>query len=359
MRRFVALAVALGLLALAGTACSSTLTDAATVTFRFKSGPKIEHIGRDTLLDEVSKLVANKPFATWLKQNNFGVSTNVSIDTSLSAIWLSQLLRQEAVDALFSSRHLKVTAATQAQAVKDVVNIFPTADIYPAFDAKYRATLADRQARLEQLYQSYADTSDAAGQAYFNAHESQFTCPSGKDVSHILVATQAEAESLLTQLRAGASFQTLAARYSTDTQSGAQGGALGCLAAGLFVPAFQNAAEHAPFDVPTGPVHSQFGYHIILVTHAPNTYEAARAQVQQALLQQAQLDAEAAITALQKTSKVHLDPRFGTWGLASNSQGQKVYRVTPPKGPVPNISREGTTTTTTTTLPLTTTPGSP
>ena len=138
---------------------------------------------------------------------------------------------------MFASRHLKVSSTTQAQAAQGCRADLPDRDVYPAFDAKFRATLTERQARTEALLSSYTDTSDAAGQKYFDAHKSQFACASGKNVAHILVATQAEAQDILNQLKAGASFATLAQQDSTDTQSGAQGGALGCLTAGEFVPA--------------------------------------------------------------------------------------------------------------------------
>jgi hypothetical protein len=353
MRRPYALFVAVVAVALVGSACSSTLSDAATITFSVKGKSQVGHITRDDLLSEVGKIVANKPFADWLKQNKFTVSKDVSADTSVSAIWLSQLIHQQAIDALFASRHLKVTSATRTRATSDVAQIFPTATIFPAFDAKFRATLTDRQARTEQLLASYSDTSDAAGQKYFDAHKAQFACASGKNVAHILVATQAKAQDLLNQLKAGASFADLAQKNSTDTQSGAQGGALGCLTTGEFVPAFETAAEAAPLGTPVGPVHSQFGYHVILVTAATSSYAASRSQVLTALAQAGQASAQAAINAVLKSSKVHLDPRFGKWGLSPNGQGQNVYEVTPPKAPTPATSREGTTATTAaTTVPV-------
>ena len=140
------------------------------------------------------------------------------------------------------------------------------------------------------------------------------------------MATQAKAQQILDQLKAGASFATLAAQDSTDKASGAQGGVLGCLAAGEFVPEFQTAAEAAPFDTPVGPVHSQFGYHVIMVTHTIASYDAARTQVSTALAQQGQAAAQAAIDALLKTFKVHLDPRFGTWGLSTERAGPERVR---------------------------------
>ena len=101
---------------------------------------------------------------------------------------------------------------------------------------------------------------------------------------------------------------------------------------------------------PVGPVHSKFGYHIILVTHATSSYDANKAAVQQALTQVGQTSFRTAIDGLLKSFKVHLDARFGTWGPVTTS-GQTIYEVTPPKVQTPSTSREGTTAVTTTSLP--------
>ncbi len=358
MRRFLAIFVAVPVIALVGTGCSSTLSDAATITYSQKGESHSTAVTRDDLISEVQKIVANKPFATWLKANKFSVNKDLTTDTAVSAIWLSQLIHQKAIDELFAARKLKVTSAMSAQAAKDVVNIFPTPDIYPAFDKEFQATLAERQARTAALLASYSDTSEAAGEKYFNEHRSQFACASGRNVAHILVATEAKAQQILGEINGGASFSKLAQENSTDTQSGAQGGALGCLTAGAFVPEFQTAAESATFDTPVGPVKSEFGYHVILVTKAVPSFAESRVQVLRALAQEGQAVAQTSIDGLLKAFKVKVDPRFGTWGRTSNGQGQQVYEVTPPKAPKPANVREGTTTTTPTTLPVAT-PGAP
>lgn len=80
---------------------------------------------------------------------------------------------------------------------------------------------------------------------------------------HILVATEAEAQNIITQLKKGADFSTLAKTKSIDTGSGAQGGDLGFAPRGVMVPRF----EEALFALKTGeisaPVQSDFGWHVI------------------------------------------------------------------------------------------------
>jgi parvulin-like peptidyl-prolyl isomerase len=357
MKRPYALLIALVVVALVGTGCasngaSSTLNDAATMTYTVKGQTHTLHVSRARLLSEMRSLVDNEPFAKLLKSSNppFVVNHDLSADSKLTAIWLTQLIQQATIDELFASRHLHVTAAIRQQAATDVPNVFKQGDptVFNAFDKKFKTTMTDRRARLEALLASYVDTSDAAGEAYFQSHSAQFGCASGKDVAHILVKTPAEAQAIEVQLTAGASFATLAKAKSTDTGSASSGGALGCLTAGEFVAPFQTAAEAATIGVPTAPVHSSFGYHVILVTKAaPTTYADVKTQVTQALQQAGSKKLSDAVDALFKEYHVRVDQRFGTWGHTTDAQGAVTYSVTEPQAPKPATSRDGSTTTTT------------
>jgi len=83
--------------------------------------------------------------------------------------------------------------------------------------------------------------------------------------SHILVATEPEATDALARIEGGEEFAAVAAEVSTDTGSGAQGGDLGCSPPDRFVAEFADALTTAEVDVPTDPVESEFGFHIILL----------------------------------------------------------------------------------------------
>ena len=346
MRRFLACFVAAAVLVLVGSACSSTLNDAATIKYSLSGANREDHITRADLLDEVRKIAANKPFATWLNQNGYPTNGDLTASTRIAAIWLNQLIHYKAIDALYDARNVKVTPAELAAVTNNISQTYPTADSFNGFTPKFREVLIERAAREQALASSYIDTSDTAGEKYFAAHESQFACASGKDVSHILVGSQAAAQQILDQLRNGASFTELAKEKSTDTGSGAQGGRLGCLTPNAFVAPFQKAADAAPFDTPVGPVHSQYGYHVILVTHAKPSYADSRAQVQQILSQQGQAAYQNALLEMLKAFKVRIDPRFGTW-ITNGPQGQN-YFVQAPVAVTPNSSRDAGTTTSTT-----------
>ena len=128
--------------------------------------------------------------------------------------------------------------------------------------------------------------------------------------SHILVATQAEADDVLTRLEAGEEFAVVAAEVSTDGSS-AQGGDLGCSPSENFVPEFATALTAAEVDVPTAPVESEFGFHVILLREDEIPTEAETAE---ALTAQVVGEATNAWFLEQvETAEVTIDETYGTW----------------------------------------------
>jgi|SRR5271166_5894034 len=101
--------------------------------------------------------------------------------------------------------------------------------------------------------------------------------------SHVLVATEAEAKSVIAELDKGADFAALAKKYSTDPAA-ESGGDLGYFGHDDMVKEFADAA----FALPTGqysktPVKTEFGWHVIKVedrrTGKPPSFEEAREQL--------------------------------------------------------------------------------
>lgn len=82
---------------------------------------------------------------------------------------------------------------------------------------------------------------------------------------HILVADEETARKVLAELKAGKTFEELAAEYSQDTGSKANGGDLGWFPRGVMVAAFEEAAFSLAVGGVSEPVQSDFGYHIIKV----------------------------------------------------------------------------------------------
>ena len=83
--------------------------------------------------------------------------------------------------------------------------------------------------------------------------------------SHILVKEQAQAQTLLAELKAGADFAAKANELS-QCPSGKSGGDLGAFARGAMVKEFDAVAfDLSPGEL-SGIVKTKFGYHILLRT---------------------------------------------------------------------------------------------
>jgi parvulin-like peptidyl-prolyl isomerase len=92
-------------------------------------------------------------------------------------------------------------------------------------------------------------------------------------LSHILVKTEADAKGVLADLDGGAKFATVAAKKSTEPGADKSGGSLAngdqaCQPLADLQTSFDRdfliGAVDAKPGVPTGPIKSSFGYHIIL-----------------------------------------------------------------------------------------------
>jgi peptidyl-prolyl cis-trans isomerase C len=138
-------------------------------------------------------------------------------------------------------------------------------DKTPEFAALLSAARAQILATLYSKAYIAEHTTEPQLRAYFDKDPTRFSAKEIK-VSHIILATEAEARAVLVEARApDADFQALAKRRSVGP-SGGKGGELGYFRRGSMVPAFEAAA----FATPKGqiypqPVKTQFGYHVIKV----------------------------------------------------------------------------------------------
>jgi len=261
----------------------------------------------------------------------------------LTTSWLNRIANQIVVDHEFEALHLKVSANDTAEGKSQFSQLFATTtasgDAIVAQLPTWFQTQEDaREARLVAVTASL-DAKQTYTQAQMLAFYKQNVgslCPSGISVSHILLRTLAAARAVEAQLAAGAKYATLAKTKSTDTGSAPSGGKLGC-DTGQFVAEFEAGVKKAKLNVPTAPVHSQFGYHIILTTkYVPPPYQALIPQIRQQLLAQTNLVQKFVAAGLKK-AKVHVDPLYGTWST-------KTFQVVAPTVPAVRNSRNAPTT---------------
>ena len=79
---------------------------------------------------------------------------------------------------------------------------------------------------------------------------------------HILVSQEFEAKDLQKKIQEGSSFETLAREHSS-CPSGKSGGDLGEFGKGMMVKPFEDAAFALQVGETSGPVRTQFGFHLI------------------------------------------------------------------------------------------------
>ena len=105
---------------------------------------------------------------------------------------------------------------------------------------------------------------------------------------HILVESEAEAKSVIEQLKKGAKFEELAKKQSKDPGSAAQGGDLDWADAESFVEPFSKVmASLEKGKYTQAPVQTQFGWHVIRLddvrTSKPPEFEQVKEQIVESL----------------------------------------------------------------------------
>ena len=126
--------------------------------------------------------------------------------------------------------------------------------------------------------------------AYYNTHKSSYTTAASRDVRHILVNSKSLAEQVESQLKGGASFATLAKKYSKDPSSAKVGGKL-TITKGETVPQFDKVAFTLKTGATSPPVHTRYGWHIIQALSAvkpaaTTPLSSVKDNIQSTLLQQ-------------------------------------------------------------------------
>ena len=178
---------------------------------------------------------------------------------------LRTLIRYEAFLQFIEDKNVKILESDKAEVLKsaNADEKFPT---YPKElqDVLVNFNLADVTLRkmtppaIGEIEKLYSDSPASAG----------VLC-----LSHILVKTEAEAKTVLADLKSGTKFADVAAKKSIEPGADKSGGSLAngdqpCQALASLQTSFDKdfmiGAVAAKPGVPTGPVKSSFGYHIIL-----------------------------------------------------------------------------------------------
>jgi peptidyl-prolyl cis-trans isomerase C len=130
---------------------------------------------------------------------------------------------------------------------------------------KAQIELARQTILIRELFADFQKT-NAVTDADVQAEYDKFVAANGGKeyrARHILVDTKEQAEAILASLKKGGKFEDIAKKQSKDPGSGANGGDLDWAAAGNYVKEFSDAMVALAKGQVSGPVQSQFGFHII------------------------------------------------------------------------------------------------
>lgn len=182
-----------------------------------------------------------------------------------------------------------------------------------ADSAEYKARLAFYQAKaLRDAYFAEKLKPSVTEEAIRKAYEKEAVKIKPEDrarARHILVATKAEAEAVIERLKKGEKFEDIAKQVSLDGSKD-YGGDLGYFTASEMVPAFSKAAfDLQPGEI-SGPVKTQYGWHVIKLEDrkagGPQPYDKVHDAIKLVLLREAVQDK---LVELRKAANIEvLDP---------------------------------------------------
>jgi len=167
--------------------------------------------------------------------------TKKSVDADIKAI----------VDQQFNGSQADLTEALGQRGIT-------TADLR----ASVRA--AEQEERLATREEQKVVYRDAEALAYYRKNIAQYRLQAEKRLSHILVATKAEAAAIRAEATPE-NFAQLARERSTDPAAKGSDGDLGAVSSAALLPEITLAARTLKAGQISGPVQTQFGWHLLLV----------------------------------------------------------------------------------------------
>ncbi len=110
-----------------------------------------------------------------------------------------------------------------------------------------------------------SDLGDADVAKAYEENKKFYVEPETFRASHVLVATEQEAQQVIDRLKAGEDFVKVAQELSTDPTK-TRGGDIGYFSKGQLIPEFEQACEKLQPGEISGVIKTQLGYHVIRLT---------------------------------------------------------------------------------------------
>lgn len=193
-----------------------------------------------------------------------------AIGLLVEAIWF----QGEAADRHIKIKQSAVVKAWNTQKAQE----FPTTKKLDDFLSESGYTIPDleyierlnllQEAIVKQVEAKVGKASAAQIAAYYRKNIAQYSQPARRNIELVLAKSAATAATVKSLLSGGASFATVAKKYSIDPTTKANGGVEDGVEQGEETPAFSAAIFAAPIGKLEGPVKTAFGYYVFKVTTA-------------------------------------------------------------------------------------------
>lgn len=264
-------------------------------------------VTRDQLESVLGGLVDNAEVTGFAVDESTGTTAN-------GRQVLTVMVQREVIEQFLAENGESITEADREQAVASI----PPEDPFFELPDEVTGLIIDSQAASAAVGRVRAPDAGELERRYNDAPERLgVLC-----VRHILSDSEADADAVREELAAGADFAELAAERSTDPTAATNGGAIqgqtggACMsaaeAAERLDAAFLAGAFAATPGVPTPPVETSFGWHVIDVVpfeEASESLTALYADGPGALL----------LNGFFRSVDVDVDPRYGVWSPADQA----------------------------------------
>ncbi|HWL66348.1 MAG TPA: peptidylprolyl isomerase [Actinomycetota bacterium] len=301
------------------TGCAQLLEPAAAVVY-----------GRKIPVDEVNegldRFVATGEFERLSAQGD-----SQAIKRQFEQGFLSQLIRRSVLQPKAEELDVEITDQELDARLDEIRNDFPS-------PAAFQEALKEQGLEEDQLEQLVGDS---LLEEELKAEVTERAAPSETELrdyyetriedyeqtraQHVLVENRALADEIAGQAASVPKknldklFARLAKEFSIDNSNAKEGGDLGYFAAGDFVAEFENAAAKLDVGEVSGPVRSEFGFHIIWVTdRRVQAFEDVRPELEQRLAAENEDRVWSDwLTAAYVDAEVKVNPRYGELDVES------------------------------------------
>ena len=260
-------------------------------------------------LDRYRQLLASQGMTPEMYENQVreGLSEQQVLQGLDSTSWASLAQTEVALNAFYQRREIQVQTWTPAQ-VAGKVNA-SDADLKAFYDKHSERFRTQESADVEYVVLDAAQLASAIRlpeadvKSYYEQNLQRLSGKEERRVSHILIAadksaSQADKDKALAQaeklqqelLKSPAKFAELARKFSQDPGSANRGGDLDYFGRGAMVKPFEDAAFSMKKGDISAVVHTDFGYHILMLTDVKQapvpSFESMRAQIEADLRKQ-------------------------------------------------------------------------